>query len=415
MNEIKREVPMIARKKIFWLNFFTMVFIAINLRAPITATGPLVQEIQTHFGLNSTLVGFLTSLPLIAFGVFSFLVARFQPNRAMIAGLFCIIIGEIVRGYSEYIAFLLHIQNAQVIQYIGLCGLFLGTTIMGAGIAVANVLLPSFVKSKFPNQIAQIMGAYSLVLNVSAIIGIAFAIPLAHSLGLLNAMVFWTILAILALILYIPQIKNGRLHKRTQHSSKTLNIFKNASAWKITLFMGIQSFMFYGVVVWLPKIIVEKGYDIHFATSVTLVSQFIAVPVALFGPILLTRLRNKYKPIYMASLCSLYFISLMLLFFCNSPTLLYFIAFLFGMPMGGVFSIALLFVSQKSSSFFISVKLSAMAQGGGYLIASVAPLLMGKLHDIFGGFRQGILIFAFIGLALCIIGLLVYKAEMIIE
>lgn len=49
---------------------------------------------------------------------------------------------------------------------------------MGCGIAIANVLLPSFIKEKFPKKMASIMGIYSLVLSISSIIGIALAIYL---------------------------------------------------------------------------------------------------------------------------------------------------------------------------------------------------------------------------------------------
>ncbi len=44
---------------------------------------------------------------------------------------------------------------------------------MGCGIAIANVLLPSFIKEKFPKKMASIMGIYSLVLSISSIMGIA--------------------------------------------------------------------------------------------------------------------------------------------------------------------------------------------------------------------------------------------------
>ncbi len=406
---------MVLRKKIFWLNFLAMAFIAINLRAPITSIGPIVEYIQSHFGLNAAFVGTLTSLPLIAFGLFSFLVVQFHPIKAMIVGLLCIITGEIIRAYTEYIAYFLYIQDTVIVQVFGLCGLFIGTICMGAGIAVANVLLPSFIKSKFSNKVAFFMGIYSFILNTSAIIGIALALPLVRIMGLLHAMAFWAILAIAALLLYIPQTRNGRIQRISVKPKKSFCIYKNLNAWKIAAFMGIQSFMFYGIIVWLPKIIVEKGYNVDIATQITLISQCVAIPIALFGPILLTRLRAKYKPFYMAGLCSLYFISLTLLLLCDDSIILYIIAILLGMPMGGVFSIALLFISQKSSTLFISTKLSAMSQGCGYLIASLAPFLMGGLHDIFGSFAIGILTFAFMGFLLSILGLFAYRADIIEE
>lgn len=63
---------------------------------------------------------------------------------------------------------------------------------MGCGIAIANVLLPSFIKEKFP-KMASIMGIYSLVLSISSIMGIALAIPLLSVFDLAGAMFFWAI------------------------------------------------------------------------------------------------------------------------------------------------------------------------------------------------------------------------------
>jgi CP family cyanate transporter-like MFS transporter len=46
-----------------------ILFIAINLRVPFTATAPVLQLIQDHFHLSITSVGWLNSLPLFAFTV----------------------------------------------------------------------------------------------------------------------------------------------------------------------------------------------------------------------------------------------------------------------------------------------------------------------------------------------------------
>lgn len=217
------------QKKIFWLNFFIVVIVAFNLRAPITAIGPMIDVIKDAYGLNSTFAGVLTSLPLIVFGSISFIVGYFSPIRAIIAGIFLIFIGEILRSY------------------IGIYGLFLGMLGIGCGIAIANVLLPSFIKEKFPKKMASIMGVYSLILSISSIAGIALATPLLSVLDLAGAMVFWAIFSFVALMVYYPQAKNGRFFRAKKKSSKKINLFTNATTWKITLFMGFQSFLAYSL------------------------------------------------------------------------------------------------------------------------------------------------------------------------
>lgn len=177
------------QKKIFWLNFFIVVIVAFNLRAPITAIGPIIDVVKDAYGLNSTFAGVLTSLPLIAFGSISFIVGYFSPIRAIIVGIFLIFIGEILRSYT------------------GIYGLFLGMLGIGCGIAIANVLLPSFIKEKFPKKIASMMGVYSLILSISSIAGVALAIPLLSVFDLAGAMFFWAIFSFIALVVYYPQAK----------------------------------------------------------------------------------------------------------------------------------------------------------------------------------------------------------------
>ncbi|NNE77696.1 MAG: MFS transporter, partial [Pricia sp.] len=45
--------------------------IAINLRPALASIGPLIEEIREDTGLSNSLLGLLTTLPLIAFGVVS--------------------------------------------------------------------------------------------------------------------------------------------------------------------------------------------------------------------------------------------------------------------------------------------------------------------------------------------------------
>ena len=81
--------------------------------------------------------------------------------------------------------------------------------------------------------------------------------------------------------------------------------------------------------------------------------------------------------------------------------------------MGGVFAIALLFISTKSENPQIATKLSSMAQGFGYLLASTSPFILGALHDYFGGFDEGLYLLVFMGFLVSVLGFLANKANTI--
>ncbi|EHE0559170.1 MFS transporter [Campylobacter upsaliensis] len=383
------------QKKIFWLNLFIVIIIAFNLRSPITSIGPVIDIIANFYTLNSTFAGILTALPLVAFGTISFLVGYFSPLKAIIVALLLIIMGELIRSY------------------FGLLGLFSGMLLLGCGIAFANVLLPSFIKEKFPNQISSLMGIYSLVLSVSSISGIALASPLLKLFEVPEAMAFWLIFALIALFVYYPQMKNGRIKRKKSKIPLKIKLHTHKTAWKITLFMGMQSFIAYALFFWYVLFITEKGFDKNFATNAVLLAQLVALPVSLFGPLLLGKLPLKFHTSYIASLCALYVVALFILYAFDSAFMVLLSAFIIGIPWGGVFGIALLFIAQKSQNAKIATKLSAFAQGCGYLIAAQAPWIIGLLRDIFHTFSWGILLLIFVGIGVNIFGYLAYKADKI--
>ncbi|AXP08464.1 CynX/NimT family MFS transporter [Campylobacter hepaticus] len=382
-------------KKIFWLNFFIVIIIAFNLRAPITTIGPIIDSIKDAYGLNSTLAGILTSLPLIAFGSISFVVGYFSPIRAIIVGIFLIFIGELLRSYT------------------GVYGLFIGMLGIGCGIAIANVLLPSFIKEKFPKKMATMMGVYSLVLSISSIAGIALIIPLLSVFNLAGAMAFWAVFSFIALVVYYPQAKNGRFFRTKKKQFKEVNLFTHPTTWKITFFMGFQSFLAYSLFFWYVQMIVEKGFDREFATDIVLFAQLIAAPISLFGPLLLGKLKQNLHTIYIGSLCSMYVLAFIILFIFDGKIFIIISAFIMGFPWGGVFGIALLFIALKSSNTQIAAKLSALAQGFGYLIAAQGQWLIGLMHDKFENFTSSILMLIFIGILINIFGYLSYKSRII--
>ncbi|GAB0172630.1 CynX/NimT family MFS transporter [Helicobacter trogontum] len=382
-----------SRKKIYFINLLPIILISINLRGPITSVGPIANLLQDYYELSSAQVGLLTSLPLLAFGVVSFLVAVFQPIRAMFFGLVCIILGEVLRCVGDSIT------------------LFVGTAIMGSGIAIANVLLPSFVKVKFPREIPKVMGIYGLVLNISAALGMIAILPLAHILPLPLAFGCWVILAILAFVSYLPQIKNRRIFRPKRSYAVAGSLFANMHAWKITLFMGLQSAMAYSFFAWYPSLLIDFGFDKSFISRIMILMQCIIVPLSFIIPLWLHSLRQRLRDVAIVVICMLYAINYSLLLISHEMWLVILASIFIGVPIGGVFSVALLFISSKSANASVATKLSAMSQGIGYLMASICPWIIGKIHDAYHSFTYAIFMLIILSLLLNVVG---YYAQRVV-
>ncbi|MDO7253222.1 CynX/NimT family MFS transporter [Helicobacter cappadocius] len=382
-----------SKKQIELFILLGIILITLNLRGPITGVGPIIELIKEQYHLSSSLAGFITTLPLLAFAIFSPIVARFRYITTMFYGLLLIFLGEIIRSY------------------FGEVGLFVGTSIMGVGIAVANVLLPSIIKSGFPKTFGKIMSIYSLVLVISAAIGAGISVPLALSLNLgwKNTLAVWSIVALIAVILWIPQLGGRRRYKNNKtHSSASVPIYKYATSWWITFFMGTQSLVFYSVIAWFPSILMDKGFDIHFASNMTLLYQICSMPVALFAPMMVARIRNKHKHLLTGFLCLMYAFAFGVLFFCDGLWSMVIATIFLAFPMGGMFGIALLFVSTKASHPQKVARLSGMAQSLGYLIAAIGPILLGFVYDLAHSWNVPLVLFVCLTLLLIFFG---YKAN----
>ena len=376
-------------RKIYFLNLCAVIFIAINLRGNITTIGPLTDAIQQYYHLTPAGVGLLNSIPLIAFSAVALVALYIPPAFGMLIGLGAIIVGEFLRAYF---------------QLFPPIGLFVGTLILGSGIAIGNVMLPGFIKSKFPSEIPKLMGIYSVMLNLSAIIGILFALPLLKYLSLPHVLGAWLILAFLALLVYFPHIKNQRLRRKKEKIQRIFSLVKNKTMWKITFFMGSQSCMAYCILAWYPKIIMQKGYNIETGANLLFLMQIVCVPFALFSPIILAHLRQKFKVYFLVGIALCYCISFGILLFESKFSFLVFASCLGGIPMGSLFSFALYFIARSAQDVRDVAKFSSLAQGFGYLLASVGPYGIGKSYEIFSNFTFGLIMMILISLAIAFLG-----------
>lgn len=360
-----------------------IVFISFNLRAPITAVGSVVEMIQLQYGLSGFAAGFITTLPLIAFAIVSPFVAkyshRFGYGKVMFLGLLFIFIGELIRSYTNS------------------AGLFVGTAFIGSGIAIGNVLIPSIIKTKFPNKLGLMTGVYTSCLCAFAAVGAGTSIPIAKELGFgwENALASWLILAVITLLIWIPQVKN-QTNKQTvvKHTpqKQSVSVWKSSIAWWVTLFMGIQSLIFYSLVAWLPAIIISKGMSDSFSGNMAFTYQLIAIPVTLIIPVLCDKFKQQIGLVMVT--CIFYLLGMVLFLFSKSEATILLSVVLMGLGMGGSISLSIAFISLRSSNVKITSELSGMTQSAGYLLAAIGPVLTGFLFDTLQSWSLPILIFS---------------------
>ncbi len=219
-----------------------LVLVALNLRPTIAGFGPLLSQIQRELGVNATTVSLLTTIPLLCFGAFAPVapwVTRVRSSETVILGcLGLIVLGALFRVGPS------------------LPWILLGTLLVGSGIAVVNVLLPGWIRHRFPARSGVMMGVYTFSVVGGAALASRLSVPLRTALGgaWRPSLGVWAGLALLGVVVWLPTVL-GRPARATDLSLAAPSVWKNPVALWVTLYMGLQSLVFYAWLTWLPKVL----------------------------------------------------------------------------------------------------------------------------------------------------------------
>lgn len=348
-----------------------IVIAAANLRGALTSVGPLVGEIRADTGISGGAAGLLTTLPLICFAALSLLAPalarKFGMKLALMGSLLLLAAGIALRSAPPVAA------------------LFSGTVVLGLAIAVGNVLLPSLVKRDFPAHVGLLTGVYITVMNSGAALGSGVSVPLARQgdFGWRGALGVWALLALVAVVVWLFLMRGtgpeGSPVGATPRGERSYSgLWRSPLAWQVTLFMGLQSVVFYASIAWLPEVLQGDGLSAAQAGWMVSIMQFVGIPAALFAPILAGRRPSQRGLLAAAALLSGAGI-LGLLFSGGTATTLW--VSLLGLGQGASISLALILFALRTTDATDAAALSGMAQSVGYLLAAFGPFLFGVLHD----------------------------------
>ena len=349
-----------------------IVLLAANLRPALTGVAPLIGEIRADTGISNGTAGLLTTLPLLAFALLSPVAPRaarrFGMERTLLVGLFVLAAGILLRWVEAVVA------------------LFLGTAILGAAIAIGNVLLPGLVKREFPERAGLMTSVYTTSLGISAALAAGVSVPLAKldGIGWRGALAVWALPAFLACVAWLPQL--GREDRPTDAPSSPgiKDLWRSPLAWQVTLFMGLQSLAYYVTLTWLPEILQEDGMGAARAGWMLGLSQAVAVVAMFITPVIAGRRRSQRGVVAVAAGVSGAG-ALGLLVAGSAAGTLWVV--LLGLGQGASFSLALTFFALRAPDHAHAAALSGMAQSVGYLLAAAGPFLFGVLRDATGTWK----------------------------
>jgi CP family cyanate transporter-like MFS transporter len=349
------------------------LLVAVNLRIAVVALSPLLDDIKAAEHLSDGAAGLLTTLPLACFGAFAFIVPSLTRRL----------------GSRRLPTLAMAILAAGILLWLipGLLPLFGGALVAGAGIGIANIGMPGMVKRDFASRSHLVTGLYTTMLFIGGTIGAGLTVPLRDALGIdwRQVLALWAIPAIVGLVVW--QLFAGRGEAAGPAPATTAGgpslraLMRDPVAWAVTCFMGIQSLEYYAFVAWLPTLLQDHGMSAGQAGWMLSFATFPGIVGALGTPVLDRRLGGGPVLVLLASvLAAGGFVGLIV----APVSLTYLWMILLGLAQGACISLAIAYIVARSPDHEHTGRLSAMAQGFGYLLACLGPVALGAVHNATG-------------------------------
>lgn len=392
-----------------------VLLLAMNLRAGITSVGPVLGDIRADLGISGSAASFLISLPVIGFAIFSPL----APPLARKIGL------EWALGGA-----LLVLSGAIVLRSVPIWGtIWAGTALLGAAVATLNVLIPALVKREYPHKVGLMTGVYSAAQSTLAALAAGLAVPIASAsqLGWRLSLGVWAGLGLIGFAVFLPTLRRrvrasggaadggaGAAAPRTASaegapvtgeagsSQRAAAMWRSPLAWQVTLFLGLQSTIYYSVITWWPTIERDAGYSGPTTGWHQFVFQVCCIVGSLAGAAFLHRMRSQSFLAAVAATLSL--VSLSGMFFLPQLALLWLI--LLGAACGLAITTALSLFGLRTRDHHRAASLSGMAQSTGYLLAAAGPVAVGAMHDATGSLQPGLALIIMSAAGMLVAGIL---------
>ncbi|AVT35610.1 MFS transporter [Plantactinospora sp. BB1] len=352
-----------------WLTLLGLVLLALNLRAAIAAVPPLLPELQVDLDLGRSAAGLLTALPVLCFGLLSPFAAllgrRIGIEWALLAAMLGIVLGSLTR----------------TLPHAG--WMLAGTAIIGAGITVGNVLVPSAVKQHFAGRPGLATGLSTASMTTGATVAAAVSAPLAYALGWgwRGSLLALGAFAGVAALGWLPQVRRRHTAPAAEPPQPSGRVLRSPVTWQVAVFMGTQSMLYYAILTWLPSLLRDQGVAPTRAGAALALFNLLGIGTALVVPTLAVR-RPDQRGLALV-ICAGWAAGVLGLLAVPSWYLLWTV--LAGLAQGAALSLTLILLVLRARTPGSARQLSGAVQSIGYLLSAAGPVLVGALRDASAG------------------------------
>jgi CP family cyanate transporter-like MFS transporter len=362
-----------------------LLLVAVNLRFPITALSPVLDAVRTDLTLSRGTAGLLTTVPVVCFGALApvavLLGRRLGDELALWLSLVALAVGVGLRSAG------------------GAGALIAGTVVLGAAIAVGNVLVPSVVKRDLAAVTGLAMALYTASLTGGAALASLVTSALADAgWSWRAALLTGVVPALLGLAVFglwaagsrggLPGRSAGE--ERGSPPLVTAGVWRSRTAWLLAGFMAGQACLFYSVLAWLPVLLQERGASLAVSGGMLSLYSLLGIVGSLAVPPLAVRAPDQRLLAmgtaagWLAGVTGLWL----------APGWFVLWTVVLGLAQGAGIAIALTLIVLRARDGAVARELSGMVQLSGYVLAAAGPAIVGVLRDRTGGWSASLLLLA---------------------
>ena len=351
-----------------------IVALALNLRPAMAGIGPLLDLIQGGTAIGSTGAGLLTTLPVLLMGLCALAVHSLRQilgqDRGIAVGALLIALACLARLWAG------DAGSASAAAMVATAA------VAGGGVAIVQALAPTVIKQAFGANTDRAMGLYTTGIMAGAAIAAASAAGLADLFGWTGALAVWSLPAALAAILWTVVRRGAVKAAGPQVDAPVVRtrFWRSPRAWLLLVFFGLGTSAYTLVLAWLPPFYVGLGESRSIAGLMLGGLSLMEVVGGLTVSALIRKFPDR-RPLLLGAL-TLTLVGLMGLIFAP-VTLAVPVVFVLGAGIGSLFPLTLILTMDHIDDPAKAGNLAAFVQGGGYIIASLAPLAAGWIRGNF--------------------------------
>lgn len=350
----------------------TVALVGLNLRPFMTSIGPVTNSIRTGTGLSLQGIALLTLVPMLLMGIIAFVGPAIQSalgeRKAILTALAIICLGCALRFISPNGGFLI-----------------LTAAIIGFGVAIVQASFPSMIKREFADHLGPMMGLYSAMLMGGGAVGALIAPLITGMTG--NWKIGLSVFSVPAMAAFV--LANCFLARpaKAQYTLPSVGVLlRQPRTWLLICCFGLINGGYSSIVAWLAPAYQELGWSATASGNLMALLTLSQAAAALLLPYLSRS--NQDRRLWIALTLIMQLLGFAGLAFIPE-SLPYFWVVTLGAGLGGCFALLMIVVLDHLADPAHAGQLSALMQGGGFLLAAFAPWLLAVFHGITGHYTLG--------------------------